>query len=119
MLDLLAASDTLDHTILLDRLSRYFGFSRIVLRLFSSYLTGRIQSVTIGNTTSSSRRFEFGVPLGSILGPLLFTLYTAPIQDNFCSYNLDCIMLYADDSQLYITIDPRDQRPALNTLQKC
>ena len=73
MLDLLAASDTLDHTILFDRLSRYFGFSRIVLRWFSSYRTGRIQSVTIG--------FEFGVPLGSILGPLLFTLYTAPIQD--------------------------------------
>ena len=81
MLDLLAASDALDHTILVDRLSRYFGFSHIVLRWFSSYLTGRIQSVTIGNLTSSSRRFEFGVPLGSILGPLLFTLYTAPIQD--------------------------------------
>ena len=81
MLDLSTASDTLDHTILLDRLSRYFGFSRIVLRLFSSYLTGRIQCVTIGNTASNSRRFEFGVPQGSILGPLLFTLYTAPIQD--------------------------------------
>ena len=97
MLDLLAASDTLDHTILLDRLSRYFGFSRIVLRWFSSYLTGRIQSVTIGNTTSSGRRFEFGVPLGSILGPLLFTLYTCTYsRHNFRSYNLDC-MLYADD----------------------
>ena len=81
MLDLSAALDTLDHNILLDRLGRYFGFSRTVLRWFSSYLTGRIQCVTIGNTTSSSRRLEFGVPQGSILGPLLFTLYTAPIQD--------------------------------------
>ena len=83
MLDLLAALDTLDHTILLDRLSRYFGFSRTVLRWFSFYLTGQIQSVTIhfSNTASSSRRLEFGVPQGSILGPLLFTLYTAPIQD--------------------------------------
>ena len=81
MLNLSIASDTLDHTILLDRLSRYFGFSRTVLRWFSSYLTGRIQCVTIGNTASSSRRFEFGVSQGSIHDPLLFTLYSAPIQD--------------------------------------
>ena len=54
MLDLSAAFDNLDHTILLDRLSRYFGFSHTVLRWFSFYLTDRIQSVTIGNTTSSS-----------------------------------------------------------------
>ena len=79
MLDLSAAFDTLDHTILLDRLSKYFGFSHTVLRWFSSYLTGRIQSITISNTTSSSRRLEFGVPQGSILGPLLFILYTATI----------------------------------------
>ena len=75
-LDLSAAFDTLDHTILLDRLSRYFGFSHTVLRWFSSYLTGQIQSVTIGNTTSSNRRFECGVSQGSILRPLLFTVYT-------------------------------------------
>ena len=118
MLDLSAAFDTLDHTILLDRLSRYFGFSHTVLtRWFSSYLTVRIQSVTIGNTTSSSRRLEFGVLQGSILGPLSFMFYTAPIQDIISAHNLDC-MFYANASQLYITIDPHDQSPALNTLQK-
>ena len=118
MLDLSAAFDTLDHTILLDRLSRYLGFSHTVLRWFSSYLTVRIQSVTIGNTTSSSRRLEFVVLQGSILGPLMFIFYTAPVQDIIFAHNLEC-MLYADDSQLCITIDPYDQRPALNTLQKC
>ena len=118
MLDLSAAFDTLDYTILLDRLSRYFGFSHKVLRWFSSYRTGRMQSVTIVNTTTSLRRLEFGVPQGSILGPLLFTLYTAPIQDIFSAHNPDC-MFYADDSQLYMTIDPHYQLPALNTLQKC
>ena len=73
------------------------------------YLIGRIQSVTIGNTTSSSRRLEFGVPQGSIPGPLLFTLGTAPIQDIISAHNLDC-MFCADDSQLYIpvTVDPHD-----------
>ena len=118
MLDLSAAFDTLEHTILLDRLSRYFGFSHTVLRWISSYLTGRIQSITIGNTTSSSRIIEFGAPRGSILGPLLFILYTGPIHDIISAHNLDC-MFYADDSQLYITIDPHDQRLALNNLQKC
>ena len=118
MLDLSAAFDTLDHTILLDRLSRYFGFSHTVLtRWFSPYLTVRIQSVTIGNTTSSSRRLEFGVLQGSILGPLLFMFYTAPIQDIISAHNLDC-MFYANASQLYINIDPHDQSPALDTLQK-
>ena len=85
MLDLSAAFDTPDHSILLDRLSRYFGFSHTVLRWFLSYLTGWIQSVTIGNTTSSIQRLGCGVLQGSILGPLLFILYKAPIQDNLCS----------------------------------
>ena len=89
MLDLSAAFDTLDHTILLDRLSRYLGFSHTVLRWFSSYLPVRIQSVTIGNTTSSSRRLEFGALQGSILGPLSFIFYTAPIQDIISVHNLD------------------------------
>ena len=73
---------------------------------------------TIGNTTSSSRIIEFGVPRGTILGQLLFILYTGPIHDIISAHNLDC-MFYADDSQLYITIDSHDQRLALNTLQKC
>ena len=89
-----------------------------MLRWFLSYLTGQIESVSIGNTTSSSGRLECGVPQGSILGPLLFILYAAPIQDIISAHNLDC-MFYTDDSQLYITIHPPDQCPALNTLQKC
>ena len=93
MLDLSATLDTLDHTVLLDRLIRYFGFSHTVLRWFSSYLTGRILFVTIGNTTSSRRRLEFGVPQGSILGLLLYAVYAAPIHDIISTHNLDCVKI--------------------------
>ena len=53
------------------------------------------------------------------MGPLLFTLYAAPIQDIISAHNLDC-MFYVDDSlsQLYISINSLDRCPALNTLQK-
>jgi len=81
MLDLSAAFDTLDHDILISRLRCLFGFSDTVLKWFSTYLSGRTQSVIIGDTTSSPRSVDFGVPQGSILGPLLFSLYVAPLQD--------------------------------------
>ena len=118
MLDLSAALDTLDHTILLDRLSRYFGFSRTVLRWFSSYLTGRIQCVLLvtQHLAVEDLNLEFRKVRYSVLSCLLFIRTYSSY--NLCSYNLHC-MFYADDSQLYITIDPLDQRPAFNTLQKC
>ena len=118
MLDLSAAFDTLDHEILISRLGSYFGFSDTVLRWFSSYLSGRTQSVIKGKTTSNPHPVDFGVPQGSILGPVLFTLYVAPLQDIVAAYNLNS-MFYADDSQLYIAIKPNDQSSALVTLQNC
>ena len=118
MLDLSAAFDTLDHEILVSRLGSYFGLSDTVLRWFSSYLSGRTQSVIIGKTTSNPHPVDFGVPQGSILGPDLFTLYVAPLQDIVAAYNFNS-MFYADDSQLCIAIKPNDQSSALVTLQNC
>ena len=118
MLDLSAAFDTLDHEILISRLGSYFGFSDTVLRWFSSYLSGRTQSVIKGKTTSNPHPVDFGVPQGSILGPVLLTLYVAPLQDIVAAYNLNS-MFYADDSQLYIAIKLNDQSSALVTLQNC
>ena len=103
MLDLSAAFDTHDHTLLVERLRSYFGFPGTALQWFSSYLHGRSQRVIIGDTISSPRYLEFGVPEGSILEPLLFTLYIAPLQDVIQAYSLNC-MFYADDSQVYMLL---------------
>ena len=73
-LDLSQAFDTLDHAILLDKLSHY-GIRGNPLKLISSYLENRQQFVEFRNTKSSILQISTGVPQGSILGPLLFLIY--------------------------------------------
>jgi hypothetical protein len=118
LLDLTAAFDTIDHEILVTRLRTQFGFTGKVLQWFSSYLQGRCQRVVIGNEKSGSKHPSFGVPQGSVLGPLLFILYFAPIEDLIRSHGLDC-MLFADDSQLYITMKPVERHTAIVNLEQC
>ena len=78
LLDLSAAFDTIDHTILLDRLNVYYGLSELALSWFKSYLSGRTHSVKVGSTLSHPAALHYGVPQGSVLGPILFSLYTNP-----------------------------------------
>ena len=77
------------------------------LKWFLSYLKGRVQSVQIGSTFSWEQNLLFGVPQGSVLGPVLFTIYTTPlgriIQRHGLTYHL-----YADDTQLYMAFKPSD-----------
>ena len=119
LLDLSAAFDTIDHHILLTRLRTYFNFTETVLQWFSSYLLDRSQQVIISDSTSSPQCLEYGVPQGSILGPLLFTLYLAPLQDVIHSHDLNC-MFYADHTQIYIALkDPDHSVVSVEILQAC
>ena len=117
LLDLSAAFDTLDHNILIKRLNSYFGLSGSVLQWFSSYIKDRGQSVVIGDVISSPQKLDYGIPQGSIVGPLLFTLYTAPLQQVILRHNFEC-MFYADDTQLYIAVNRKDPSPAYEALRK-
>ena len=76
LLDLSAAFDTIDHTILLGRLNVYYGISELALGWFKSYLSGRTQLVKVGSTFSHPAALQYGIPQGFVLGPMLFSLST-------------------------------------------
>ena len=107
LLDMSSAFDTIDHSLLLQRLRDRYGTGGTALSSFESYLTDRTQSVTMGNATSAPQTLIYGVPQGSVLGPLLFALYFAPLEDIIKAHGLD-VMVYVDDVQLYISISPID-----------
>ena len=73
-IDLQKAFDTLDHEILLDKLKNY-GFRGLSNDWIRSYLTGRMQFVHVSGKNSSTKEMKYGVPQGSVLGPLLFLIY--------------------------------------------
>ena len=79
LLDLSAAFDTIDHNILIHRLSSWFGITDIALSWFESYLTDRHFTVEASGHKSSTFPLSCGVPQGSVLGPILFIMYTTPV----------------------------------------
>ena len=96
-MDLSKAFDTLDHSLLLAKLSAY-GFDNNSLSFVRSYLTNRIQRCKIENHFSNWREITTGVPQGYVLGPLLFNIF---INDIFLLVESSNVCNYADDNTLF------------------
>jgi hypothetical protein len=123
LLDMSAAFDCVDHTILLRRLQQGFGLAGDVINWIRSFLTGRTQQVVYNGTMSTVQPVHFGVPQGSVLGPILYILYTTELEliVERCGMKLH---QYADDCQIYVSVKVKDREDpaaaaAVNKLSKC
>lgn len=119
LLDFSRAFDAINTTLLLSKLN-YYGFEPEAIKWFDSYLSGRYQYVELrqatGSTISSTLTgVNRGVPQGSILGPILFILYSADVIKCLknCKYHI-----YADDIQVYISFKPKDLDIAISELNE-
>ena len=118
LLDLSAAFDTINHEILLLRLEIDIGVCGSALAWFRSYLSGPTQSVRINNTTSQHQPLHYGVLQGSVLGSVLFTVYSAPIAAITRQHGVS-VQLYANDTQLYLTLDIANDPDSISRIEAC
>ena len=118
MLDLSAAFDTIDHQVLLDRMQQKIGLDGIAHDWFKSYLTNRSQSVCIDQIISIAFLLLFGVPRGSVLGPLLFLIYILPLGDIIRAFGY-LLHIYADDTQIYLSIEAEKLQDCVPDLERC
>ena len=121
LLDLSSGFDTVDHGILLRRLQSLLDLRDNALSWFQSYPEGRAQGISVDGTLSNIFSLECGVPQGSCLGPLLFTIYTSKLFEILRSY-IPSSHSYADDNQLYMSFRPSDslsEVEAVAALENC
>ena len=107
------AFDCINHKILAAKLKHY-GIRGVALNLISNYLLDRYQYVQIDDTVSQKRPLIRGVPQGSILGPLLFNIFTYDIIESSTKFNF---IMYADDTTLNSTLKSFGDVKNLESLQ--
>ena len=113
MLDLRKAFGTVDHEILLNKL-QFYGVRGTINKLIRSYLSERRQYVFVNGSRSSLSKVEYGVPLGSVLGQLLFLIYINDLSN--CTSNSP--RLFADDTCLIFHNLSRQEQLCNNELKK-
>ena len=118
LLDLTAAFDTVDHELLIQRLQRTFGISGSALAWFESYLSDRTHCVVVDSVMSLVIQMSCSVPQGSVLGPLLFLLYSADLAELAARFGVT-LHAYADDNQLYLSCKTDDANLYVAALERC
>ena len=118
--DFAKAFDSVNHDIILEKLNNSFNINGNLLRLILSYLKDRSQCVVIGDTKSNFKSVVSGVPQGSILCPIIFVLFINDLS--LCVNPPTNIVLYADDTKIWRTIDCFNDHLALQRdidIKKC
>ena len=118
LLDMSCAFDCVNHEILLGRLRSSYGISGVVLQWIESFLTGRTQQVNFSDQVSNVGFLRSGVPQGSVLGPLLFLLYTSEVPELVNKYKFYCHG-YADDIQICASCYPSEFTIAVEKVVGC
>ena len=118
LLDLSAAFDSVDHDTLLRRLRETYGLNGVVMNWFASYLSGRLQHVRVSESSSSPSVLLYEVTQGSVLGPILFLLYTADLLQLIKRHQLNP-HAFADDTQIYGSYQPSEADGLRERMSTC
>ena len=116
-LDFSAAFDTVDHDILINKLKNQFGITGTALKWFESFLVERLCCVSVDGILSCVKKVKCGVPQGSVLGPVLFSLYVQEVNKIIDKYGFNAHM-YADDIQIYLRCND-DVNSRMHVLKSC